>query len=362
MKVIGRSEKNALHKAALLFGLTLSLLSCPVLPVEAAGENSLSSAPAKAGAMAPYPAGTGQDGISIRAAAPPTPKQKTPVRSVTAPGYTEEQIREQMQKKYGGKAVLYRTASGAEADEGYTPGKLDVKIPTYFFPEDSIKRFTERFQINPDGTLSEITVQKQKPADVNGSAGKMAAPSNVPRAATPAESPTPVKEQPKYKDITIQVRVHEASPFRLPQAGDFFWFANEKGRYIVPLLRILPQDPLKGLPAQGPMLIRNRSAHEILAVTVDDPADSYYYKNADTLPVFGKAVPIYTETRKNASGREAHIRYIRYFREGIYCLAVRGDITDGTRSYGVAAVFPESKQYEYLPQVLYVIENIKEQK
>lgn len=104
----------------------------------------------------------------------------------------------------------------------------------------------------------------------------------------PAESSAPVKEPPKYKDITIQVRVHSASPFRLPRAGDFFWFANDKGRYIVPLLRALPQDPLKGFPAQGPMLIRNRSAHEILAVTVDDPADVYYYKNTDTLPVLAR--------------------------------------------------------------------------
>lgn len=363
MKVTGQFGKNALLNAALFVGLTVSLLFCRALPVGAAGENSSYKAPAGTGLIGPYPLRAGKNTIHIRVVGPKAaPKQETAVSGVRVPGYTEEQIRERMQKKYGVKSVLYRTASGLEADEGYIPGGLDVKIPTYFFPADSIKSFTERFQVNSDGKLSEIKAQKQTSTAVNEPSGKIAEPSNVLRTAMPAESSAPVKEPPKYKDITIQVRVHSASPFRLPRAGDFFWFANDKGRYIVPLLRALPQDPLKGFPAQGPMLIRNRSAHEILAVTVDDPADVYYYKNTDTLPVFGKTVPIYTETRKTASGREANIQYIRYFREGVYCLVVRGDITDGERSYGVAAVFPESEQYEYLPQVLYVIENIKGQK
>lgn len=134
MKVTGQFGKNALLNAGLFVGLTVSLLFCRALPVGAAGENSSYKAPAGTGLIGPYPLRAGKNTIHIRVVGPKAaPKQETAVSGVRVPGYTEEQIRERMQKKYGVKSVLYRTASGLEADEGYIPGGLDVKIPTYFF-------------------------------------------------------------------------------------------------------------------------------------------------------------------------------------------------------------------------------------
>ena len=352
----GLLQKGVYCKAAFALATAFMLLVCLTLPALVLAAVPSWEASSEAGTFGAVAAGGEKHTIRIRVVRPQRREkmQQTSSHSSSAQGYTETQIREQMQQRYAAAAALYRRASGVAAEADYTPGTLDVKIPAYFFPVGTIKNVTERFRVNPDGTLSPLAedmLKNDNPQDAEGNIK-----TSVPVPQQPAE---PVKKTPQYKDITIQLSVPAASPFRVPQAGDFFWFDNDKGSYIVPLLAAFSQDPLKNLPAQGPMLIRYRSPHEILAVTADDPEDDYYYKNADTLPTFGKAVPVYTETRKTAFGRAAEIRYIRYFRDGVYCLAVRGDITDGERRYGVEAVFPESRQYDYLPQVLYVIENLK---
>jgi hypothetical protein len=54
-----------------------------------------------------------------------------------------------------------------------------------------------------------------------------------------------------------------------------------------------------------------------------------------------------------------NIKYIRYFISGQYCLIVDGSCESAGKTCRAAVVFPESKQYEYLPKALYVMENLK---
>ena len=107
------------------------------------------------------------------------------------------------------------------------------------------------------------------------------------------------------------------------------------------------------------MLIRDAGRHEFMAVTVDDPADTYYYKNQDTFPGYGKALPVFTETRKNVQGDDVTIKYIRRYVDAQQCLIVDSSGKRAGKTYRIAVIFPESKQYEYLPKALYVIENLK---
>ena len=121
----------------------------------------------------------------------------------------------------------------------------------------------------------------------------------------------------------------------------------------------LSQNPLLQVPASGPMLIRNAGQNEFMAVTTDDPADTYYYKNQDTFPSYGKAAPIFTETRKTFQGDDVNIKYIRRYVSGEYCLIVDSAAKRAGKTYRMAVVFPERKQNEYLPKALYAIENLK---
>lgn len=163
----------------------------------------------------------------------------------------------------------------------------------------------------------------------------------------------------KQKTITVQVLVPAPSPFRALSRGDFYWFNNSKGHYLAVLPGSLPQDPLLQVPATGPMLIRNAGQNEFMAVTTDDPSDAYYYKNQDTFPSYGKVAPVFTETRKTLQGDDVHIKYIRRYLGGEYCLIVDSAAKKAGKTYRMAVVFPERKQNEYLPKALYAIENLK---
>ncbi len=68
-------------------------------------------------------------------------------------GYTEAEIREQIQRKYTQPRPEFRLLSGAFAGSGYRPGTMDVKIPTLFFPPDVMQDVSETFLVNPDGTF-----------------------------------------------------------------------------------------------------------------------------------------------------------------------------------------------------------------
>ncbi|MBR1589981.1 MAG: hypothetical protein IJ657_02770 [Acidaminococcaceae bacterium] len=314
-----------------------------------------------------------------------------PVTAVT--GYTETEIRERMIKKYTQPRPAFRRVSGAAAGEDYRPGTMDVKIPNLFFPADELKDVSETFQENPDGTFGtrapeDLSVQdsgysaaaqqqlqeeqRQKAqerqtqmAQTAGQKGDVRQTEQVKPVKPPAGQQKPaIRNDPavsggKYKTITVQVNVPAPSPFRQLTAGDFRWFTNNKGSYAVGLLHSLPQDPLQGLPAEGPMIIRNAAQNEFMAVSVDDPADTYYYKNADTFPTYGKAVPVFTETRKTIQNSDMNIKYIRYFMGGQYCLIVDGSCERAGKTYRMAVVFPEEKQHEYLPKALYALENLK---
>ena len=292
-----------------------------------------------------------------------------PVQGIT--GYTEAEIRAQMVKKYAPPRPAFRRVSGAAAGADYRPGTADVKIPTLFFPPDETKAVSEVFPVNPDGSFGIRTPDSMGPDSSGYSAeAQRQMRDDYMRKAQMRQDPSAGKPKypgqgkaarggSKYKTITVQVPVPAPSPFRALAAGDLRWFTNNKGHYMVALPLSMPYDPLQKLPAYGPMMIRNTSQNEFMAVTVDDPSDTYYYKNQDTFPAYGRAVPVFTETRKNIQGYDVAIRYIRYFLGGEYCLIVDSTGKRAGKTYRTAFIFPERKQYEYLPKVLFSIENLK---
>ena len=314
---------------------------------------------------------TAQETVSNKVIPPvrATPPART-VEPVIAPvhgsGYTEAEIRQQILRRYASPRPEFRLVSGAFAGSGYRPGTMDVKIPTLFFPPDVMQDVSETFPENPDGTFGTRTRE-----DVTGGLSSYGAEArqqllkqagektgeHVPETAPLRKSPAAAKT--KQKTITVQVPVPAPSPFRPLAKGDFYWFGNHKGNYVTALPGSLSRDPLLQVPANGPMLIREAGQHEFMAVTVDDPADTYYYKNQDTFPGYGKAVPVFTETRKTVQGDDVSIKYIRRYMEGEQCLIVDSAAKRAGKTYRVAVIFPESKQYEYLPKALYVIENLK---
>ena len=305
--------------------------------------------------------------VTVRNREIPSGRTAEPViPPVIGSGYTEAEIREQIQRKYTQPRPEFRLLSGAFAGSGYRPGTMDVKIPTLFFPPDVMQDVSETFLENPDGTFGTRTredrtgglssygaeAQQQLLKQAGEKTGE-----NVP-ASAPLH-PGPAAARTKYKTITVQVPVPAPSPFRPLAKGDFYWYSNHKGNYVTALPGSLPQNPLLQVPATGPMLIRDAGQHEFMAVSVDDPADTYYYKNQDTFPGYGKAVPVFTETRKTAQGDDVSIKYIRRYVDGQQCLIVDSAAKRAGKTYRVAVVFPESKQYEYLPKALYIIENLK---
>ena len=314
---------------------------------------------------------TAQETVSNRAippvrATPPARTAEPVIVPAHGSGYTEAEIREQIQRKYTQPRPEFRLVSGAFAGSGYRPGTMDVKIPTLFFPPDVMQDVSETFPENPDGTFGTRTRE-----DVTGGLSSYGAEArqqllkqagektggHVPETAPLRKGPAAAKT--KLKTITVQVPVPAPSPFRPLAKGDFYWFGNHKGNYVTALPGSLSRDPLLQVPANGPMLIRETGQHEFMAVTVDDPADTYYYKNQDTFPGYGKAVPVFTETRKTVQGDDVSIKYIRRYMEGEQCLIVDSAAKRAGKTYRVAVIFPESKQYEYLPKALYVIENLK---
>jgi hypothetical protein len=299
------------------------------------------------------------------------PVTKSSVRPVPAPaaarvnltGYTEAEIRERMVKQYTPPRPAFRRVSGAAAGNDYRPGTLDVKIPTLFFPEGELKDVSETFAENPDGSFGirapgdtvmygsgySAAAQRQLREEQRRMTGRPA----------PSAQAAPFRGSRKTKTITVQVLVPSPSPFRPLSKGDFYWFSNSKGHYVATLPGSLSQNPLLQVPATGPMLIRNAGQNEFMAITTDDPTDTYYYKNRDTFPSYGKAAPVFTETRKTLQGDDVFIQYIRRYVGGEYCLIVDSAAKKAGKTYRMAVVFPERKQSEYLPKALYAIENLK---
>ena len=309
-------------------------------------------------------------------------------------GYTEEEVKARMLRRYTPVKPMFRRVSGPAAGNDYKPGTMDVKIPSLFFPPDVMQEVSETFTENPDGTFGTRSPEDISPAGSGYSAvaqrqlqeeqwrkvqeeqkraaqsGGQKGLSNPTAGQGKTGSQAAVKPKPdpraggvrgrqKSKTITVQVPVPAPSPFRALSQGEFYWYNNAKGHYLATLPGSLSQDPLLQVPASGPMIIRNAGQNEFMAVTVDDPADTYYYKNQDTFPGYGKAQPVFTETRKNVQGNDVNIKYIRYYLGGQHCLIVDSAAKRGRKTYRMAIVFPESKQYEYLPKALYAIENLK---
>jgi hypothetical protein len=284
-------------------------------------------------------------------------------------GYTEAEIRERMVKQYTPPKPAFRRVSGAAVGSDYRPGTLDVKIPSLFFPKEELRDVSETFTENPDGTFGtrapgdtvrygsgySAAAQKQLQEEQKRAGGPGRAGSQV--SAKPPVQAAAVRG--KQKTITVQIKVPAPSPFRALSKGDFYWFNNNKGHYLAVLPGSLSQDPLLQVPATGPMLIRDAGQNEFMAITTDDPSDTYYYKNQDTFPSYGKVAPVFTETRKTLQGDDVNIKYIRRYLGGEYCLIVDSAAKKAGKTYRMAVVFPERKQNEYLPKALYAIENLK---
>ena len=288
------------------------------------------------------------------------------IQPVGRSGYTEAEIREQIQRKYAQPRPEFRLLSGAFVGSGYRPGTLDVKIPTMFFPPNVMQDVSETFLENPDGTFGTRTREDKTGglssygAEAQQQLLKQAGEKTGERVPVSAPlQPGPAAARKKYKTIIVQVPIPAPSPFRPLAKGDFYWYSNHKGQYVTALPGSLSRDPLLEVPASGPMLIRDAGQHEFMAVTVDNPEDTYYYKNQDTFPSYGKAVPVFKETRKNIQGDDVSIKYIRRYVDGQQCLIVDSAAKREGKTYRVAVVFPESKRYEYLPKALYIIENLK---
>ena len=352
-----------------------SLTVCPLYGEAALPVHPLPSSPSAGGDSSP---GNGGSSIRIRmnraertesSAAPSGTAAGTVVVPVNSSGYTEAEIRQQIVRRYASSRPAFRRVSGTAAGADYRPGTMDVKIPNLFFPPDVMQNVSETFLENPDGTFgtraqgdrgkgfSSYSSEAQK--QLAEQAGRKSSAMSGPVRNKPAAHTGIASARPKYKTITVQVPVPAPSPFRMLTKGDFYWFSNHKGHYVTALPGSLPRDPLLQVPATGPMLIRDAGQHEFMAVTVDNPADTYYYKNQDTFPGYGKAVPVFTETRKNVLGDDVSIKYIRRYLEGQQCLIVDSAAKRAGKTYRVAVIFPESKQHEYLPKALYVIENLK---
>ena len=323
---------------------------------ENSGEPILNQGPQQKPAATDYPYEN-----AVRSASP------APVQGIT--GYTEAEIRAQMVKKYTPPRPAFRRVSGAVTGADYRAGTMDVKIPTLFFPPDVMQDVSETFPENPDGTFGTRSPEdKISGFSSYGAEAKKQLLEQAGRKTGTGAVKSPVQQKKplynsssssRYKTITVQVPVSAPSPFRPLAKGDFYWFTNNKGHYMVALPQSMPYDPLQKLPAYGPMLIRNTSQNEFMAVTVDDPSDTYYYKNQDTFPAYGRAVPVFTETRKSIQGYDVAIKYIRYYLGGEYCLIVDSTGKRAGKTYRTAFIFPEQKQYEYLPKVLFSIENLK---
>ena len=302
-------------------------------------------------------------------AAPSGTTAETVIVPVNASGYTEAEIRQQMVRRHTSPRPDFRRVSGTAAGADYRPGTMDVKIPNLFFPPDVMQDVSETFLENPDGTFGTRAPENrgkgfasygsEAQKQLAEQAGRKSSAVRGPVQKKPAAHTGVAAARPKYKTITVQVPVPAPSPFRMLTKGDFYWFSNHKGHYVTALPGSLSRDPLLQVPAAGPMLIRDAGQHEFMAVTVDDPSDTYYYKNQDTFPGYGKAVPVFTETRKNVQGDDVSINYICRYLEGQQCLIVDSAAKRGGKTYRVAVIFPESKQHEYLPKALYVIENLQ---
>ena len=363
----GKNKRPAVYKGTAVLAFMLAV-SSPALPAAAAG----AAAGTAAGSV---PAAT----TDVKQAAPDTASSQTaPMPGPVAPaaqaaaapqgpiGYTEAEIQAQLNKQYQQKLPEYRTVSGGQADTGYKPGSLDVKIPVCFFPEAVAKPVTGTYTVNADGTYGMRPEYAQKlkawEAEKAALARQAAAAAaegqdkaTVEKAQGAAKAPAKTVS---YKTITGWVNVPAPSPFQAFSAGDFDYISNSEGGYNVPVVRAFQTDPLQGLPQSGPMMLRSASSAAFLAATVDDPDDTYHYKNSDTFPEIPNVKPLFTETRKSREGYDTSITYFRYYVSGTECFAVDSSMKAGRRTYRLFQLFPEEGLYTYLPKALYAVENL----
>ena len=141
--------------AVLACMLALSGLALPAAAGAAAGTSAVKTTSQTVTAPDTAAGQTAAAAATKTPATTPTQAQ-TPAPAIAAPqgpiGYTEAEIQDQLNKQYQQKLPEYRTVSGGQADTGYTPGSLDVKIPAFFFPDVIAKPVTGTYRLNADGT------------------------------------------------------------------------------------------------------------------------------------------------------------------------------------------------------------------
>lgn len=355
--------------AVLACMLALSGLALPAAAGAAAGTSAVKTTSQTVTAPDTAAGQTAAAAATKTPATTPTQAQ-TPAPAIAAPqgpiGYTEAEIQDQLNKQYQQKLPEYRTVSGGQADTGYTPGSLDVKIPAFFFPDVIAKPVTGTYRLNADGTYGmrpeyaqKLKAYEAEKAALAQQAAAAAAEGQdkavVEKAQGAAKAPAPAV---RYKTVTGWVNVPAPSPFHAFATGDFNYISNSEGGYNVPVVWACRTDPLQGLPQSGPMMLRSASEAAFVAATVDDPDDTYHYKNSDTFPKIPNVKPVFTETRKSREGYDTAITYFRYYVSGTECFAVDSSMKAGRKTYRLFQLFPENGFYSYLPKALYAVENM----
>ena len=234
-----------------------------------------------------------------------------------------------------------------ETSTPYTPGTLNVRIPTALLPppievevevplEPSDPGYGDQ-QTNPTGT----TV-----------VGGQVVEGKLPQNKTPITTNKPrTKKVKKY--------LPAPSPYEAISIDDFKWYENDSGRYVMPLPKTFGSDPLKDYPIYGPMIIRNVNDALFMTVTVDDPADTQHYRNKDSLPNFYGAIPIVKETRTTVQNQKVDCTYFRYQMSGTNCLVLQTAMPYNNKTYRMLYVFPEDRRFRILPLSLYSLENFR---
>jgi len=150
------------------------------------------------------------------------------------------------------------------------------------------------------------------------------------------------------------------NPYRMPQWSDFRAIRNASGKYTVQApLAFGSENPLEGLPVDGPMLIRSASNVLMFAVTVDDPADTKYYKPQNNFPVLKGSVILFREHRPAVNNRVVTVNFRQGFVGGVDCIEVLSEYKTDGRTFRTLWIFPEQRKYELLAQALYAIETLQ---
>lgn len=261
------------------------------------------------------------------------------------------------------------SAPARQADlyyKNYEPGTLNVKIPAAFLPPAYEVELAAPLNYPvaaggiipkdlPDPVVPPSRMELINPGDPDY---------KVPTATDGTLGPAAKAPVPQYRMVappTKKVRklIQPPSPYEVPSPGYFVWLHSKAGNYNLAVPKAFGGNPLEGLPLDGPMLVRSGSNDHLMAATVDDPADTRYYRNQDSFPALTVSADILTEQRPLVENKVATVVYQRVSVGGVACLALTASCKSGTKVYRSFYVFPEEEKYALLPRCIYSIENLR---